>query len=200
MAQQRAASLQDAPDRVFLVRSQVTVAQMLANHAGKGQMRAVERTQAQTVEAVVVVAGQPRGAFGVLPHPFAEAVLRLLLFLAGGDCLLLVDDARAVLAFVISGRRATVQGGLDQVGGPEPRGAVRRRVADVPAGCEVNFKGPGRDRLGMGDAHAVRGSSSKCATKSRISVAGIQDEPSRASISPGWRSGGCTASSASMLR
>jgi hypothetical protein len=156
MAQKRAAALQHAPDRVFLVRGQVTVAQMLADHAGQGQMRAVERAQTQIVEAVVIVARQPRGAVGIFPDPFAEPVLDLLLLLAGGDCLLLIDDARSVFAFVISGGRASVQSGLDELGGPEPRGAVRRRVADIPARRGLHFQRPGRNRLGMPDAHGIR--------------------------------------------
>ena len=62
VGQQRAAALQNAPDGVFLVRVEIVVAQQLARHAGKGQMRAVECAQAQIVEAVVVVAGKARGA------------------------------------------------------------------------------------------------------------------------------------------
>ena len=46
----------------FLMRGQIAVAQQLARHAGKGQMRAVEFAQTQIVEAVVIVAGQPRRA------------------------------------------------------------------------------------------------------------------------------------------
>ena len=97
-------------------------------------MRAVEGAQAQIVEAVVVIAGEPWCALGVLPDPFAEAVLELLLFLARGDGLLLVDDAGAVLALVIGGRRAPVEGVLDEVGGAKARRAVSRGVADA-ASC-----------------------------------------------------------------
>ena len=132
MGEQRAAALQDAPDRVLLVTGQVMVAQRLADHARKGQMRSVECAQAQIVEAVVVLARQARSAFGVLPDPFAEAVLDLLLLLARGDGFLLVDDARAIVPLVIGGRRASVESILDKVGGAEARGAVGRGVADVP--------------------------------------------------------------------
>ena len=61
-------------------------------------MRAVEAAQAQIVEAVVIVAGQPRRARAVFPDPLPEAILQLLLFFARGDGLLLVDDPRSVLA------------------------------------------------------------------------------------------------------
>ena len=168
---------------------------------GKRQMRAVEAAQAQIVEAVVVLAGQPRGALAVFPDPFPEAILQLLLFFAGGDGFLLVDDARSVLVLVIGGRRAAVEGLLDQLGGAEARRAVRRRVGDVL------FLAASRSRRSR--SRSARRARRACcrarcraarATNSRMSVAGIQDEPSRASMSPGSRSAGCTASSASILR
>jgi hypothetical protein len=48
-------------------------------------MRAVKCSQAQIVKAIVVVAGEPGGAFGILPNPFPEAVLDLLLLFPGGN-------------------------------------------------------------------------------------------------------------------
>jgi len=59
--------------------------------------------QAHIVEAVVVFAREAHAAFRILRDPFAEAVLDLLLFLARGNGLLLVDDAAAVLALVDRG-------------------------------------------------------------------------------------------------
>jgi len=43
VGEQRAAALQDAPDRILLVRGKVAVVQALAHHAGKRQMRSVRR-------------------------------------------------------------------------------------------------------------------------------------------------------------
>ena len=91
------------------------VAQMLADHAGQGQMRAVEFPQADVVEAVVVLAREPGRTLRVFPDPFPEAVFELLLFLAGGDGFLLIDHARPVFVLVISGGRAAVEGVLDEV-------------------------------------------------------------------------------------
>jgi hypothetical protein len=42
MGQERAAALEYTPDGVFLMRAKIAVAQQLAGHAGKSQMRAVE--------------------------------------------------------------------------------------------------------------------------------------------------------------
>ena len=39
--------------------AQVTVAKVIAHHAGQGQMRSVEIAQAEIVEALVVIAGKP---------------------------------------------------------------------------------------------------------------------------------------------
>src|SRR5216683_2624177 len=118
-------------------------------------MRPVECAQAQIVETVVVFARQPGSAFGLLPNPFPEAVLDLLQLLAPGDRLLLVDDARAVFPLVIRRGRAPVESVLDKVGGAEARGAVSRRVADVPPGRGIDFESPGRDRFGVSDADIV---------------------------------------------
>ena len=125
----------------------VTVAQKLAAHAGKRQMRAVEAAQAQVVEAVVVVARQPCARRAVLPDPLPEAVFQLLLLLARGDGFLLVDDPRPVLQLVIGRRRAAVERLLDQVRRAKPRGSVRRRVADAPRVDGIDLDRPGRDRL-----------------------------------------------------
>jgi hypothetical protein len=57
----------------------------------KGRIRAFEFALPKIVEAVVVIAGEPGRAYGVLPHPLPEAVLDLLLFLPRDDRLILVD-------------------------------------------------------------------------------------------------------------
>ena len=156
MGEQRAAALQGAPDRVLLVGSEVMVAQLLADHAGQGQMRAVEFPQADVVEAVVVLAGEPGRTLRVFPDPFAEPVLELLLFLARGDGFLLIDHARAVFALVIGGRRAAVEGILDEVGRAKARSAEGRGVGDAGLGGVIGLDGPGGDRLGVSDADALR--------------------------------------------
>ena len=154
----------------FWWRRQVAVAQMLAVHAGQGQMRAVEAAQAQIVEAVVVFAGQPRCARAVLPDPLPEAVLQLLLFFARGDGLLLIDDPRSVLVLVIGGRHAAIERLLDQLGGAKARRAVRRRVGDVVF-LAASRSRPSRSRWARrAPTRTLRGRvSSSAPTKSRMS-------------------------------
>ena len=117
-----------APDRVFLMRVEIVVAQERAVHAREGQVRAVIGAQADIVEPVVVEPGKALRALLVLPYPFAEAVLELLLRLAGGNRLLLVDDARIFVDLVINRRRSAIERVVDQVGGKRPVRAVGRGV------------------------------------------------------------------------
>ncbi len=100
--------LQDAPYRVLLVLVEIVPAQHRAVHAGKRQVRAVIGAQAQIVEGVVVIAGEPVGAFLVPPYPFAKSFFKLLLRLAGGNGLLLIDDARVLVDLVVNRGRAAV--------------------------------------------------------------------------------------------
>src|ERR1035438_5988480 len=96
-------------------------------------MRAVEATQAQIVEPVVIVARQPRGPRAVLPDPLPEAVFQLLLLFASDDSFLLIDDAALVRQLVVGGRHAPVERLLDQVRSAKPRRSVRRCIADAAA-------------------------------------------------------------------
>ena len=56
--QKRAVALQLAPHRILLVLIEVSFAQDMLVHSGEGEVRAVEGSQADIVERVVVVAGQ----------------------------------------------------------------------------------------------------------------------------------------------
>src|ERR1017187_7775107 len=109
MRKQRIVVLQDAPYGVFLVLVEVVPAQHRAVHAGEGQMRSVVSAQAQIVERVVVIAGESLSPIFVLPYPFTESVLQLLLRLAGRKRLLLVDDAGVLGRLVVNRGRASVE-------------------------------------------------------------------------------------------
>ena len=80
---------------------------------------------------VVIEPGKPLRAFLVLPYPFAEPVLDLLLRLARGDGFLLVDDAGVLVDLVVNGGRASVERIVDQIGSKRPRRAPGRGVADA---------------------------------------------------------------------
>ena len=129
--EQRVVVLKHPPYRVFLVLVEVVAPKNRAVHARKGQMRAVIGAQADIVERVVIEPGQTLGALLVLPDPFAEPVLDLLLRLARGNGFLLVDDARVLVDLVVDGGRASVERVLDQVGSKRPRRAPGRGVADI---------------------------------------------------------------------
>ena len=65
-------------------------------------MRAVEGAKPQLMEPVVIVvivAGKPFRATFVLPDPFAEPVVELLMLFARRDGLHLIDDPRIVGAY-----------------------------------------------------------------------------------------------------
>jgi hypothetical protein len=93
---------------------EIVPAQDRAIHAGKDQMRAVIAAQAYIVEPVVVEPGKTAVALFILPDPLGEAVLDLLVDLARGDGLLLVDDARILVDLVVDRGRPAVQRILDR--------------------------------------------------------------------------------------
>src|ERR1700677_750370 len=105
---------------------------------------------------VVIVAGETSRAVAVFPDPGAEAILELLLFLPRGDGFLLIDGARSVRVLVIGGRRAAVQGLLDEVGGAETLRPVRCGVGDAPFLGSVDLDGPGGDGCGVRNTHGAR--------------------------------------------
>lgn len=139
----------------FWVGGQVAIAQKFARHPRQRQMRAVEAAQAQIVEAVVIVAGKARRARRVLPDPFAKSILQLLLLLSSCDGFLLVDGARAVVMFVIGGRRASVQGVLDEARGVKALSSPGRGVADARFHAIVDLDSPGGNRIRVRDLHVV---------------------------------------------
>jgi hypothetical protein len=123
---------------------------------GSCKMRAVEAAQAQIVEAVVIFARQPRRPRAVFPYPLPESIFQLLLLFARRDGLLLIDDPRSVLPLVVSGRHAAIERLVDQLGGAEPRRAVRRGVGDAVLLAGIDLDRPGRDGSGVRHAHAAR--------------------------------------------
>src|ERR1017187_576151 len=93
-------------------------------------MRPVEIPEPDVVEPEVVVLSQSLGSFAILPNPIPKPILQLLLFLSGGNRLLLIDGALAFGGLVVGSRRAPIQRLLDQVGSAEAGSPIRRRVAD----------------------------------------------------------------------
>ena len=75
VGQQRASSLENAPDGVLLVWREVFAAERCAHHSGQRQMGAVEIPEPDVIEPEVVVLRQPFGSFAILPNPIAKPIL-----------------------------------------------------------------------------------------------------------------------------
>src|SRR5271165_5303414 len=73
MRQQRAASLEDAPDCVLLMWCEISIAEGGAHHPRQRQMRAVKIAEPDVVEPEVVLLRQPRRALAIFPNPIAKA-------------------------------------------------------------------------------------------------------------------------------
>ena len=101
VCQQAVRRLQDAPDGGALVRMQND------GRAGAGQREviAVEAAQTHMVELVVVFADQPLAPIVVAPNPLLEALLDLLLLVAGSFGGRAVDDIAVALRIAVIDRR-----------------------------------------------------------------------------------------------
>ena len=120
-------------------------------------MRSVISAQADVVERVVIEPGKTLGAVLVLPYPFAEPVLDLLLRLARGNRFLLVHDAGVLVDLVVDSGRASVKRIVDQVGRKRPRRSPGRRVADIRFCSAVEGERPGGYGAGMADRDGALG-------------------------------------------
>src|SRR5579863_9623620 len=149
-------------------------------------MRAVEIAEPDVVEPEVILLREPRSAFAIFPNPIAKAILQQLLFLSSGNRLRLIYDTVPIRVLIVGCRCAPTQRLLDQLGRTEAGGTVGRSVVHDELCAVIEFNRPCGDGLSVSDFHARAGE--------------IHDEPRRASISPGSRSFGCTAWSASTFR
>jgi hypothetical protein len=120
-------------------------------------VRSVVAPQADIVEPVIVKPGQPRGAFLVLPYPFAEAVLDLLLGLARRNRFLLVDDAGVFIDLVVDRGRASVERIINEIRRQCPRRPMGGRVADGRFRGIVERERPGGDGARMADSDCALG-------------------------------------------
>src|SRR5580698_9828609 len=132
---------------VLLMWRKIFAAERGAHHSGQGQMGAVEIPEPDVVEPEVVVLRQPFGSFAILPNPIAEPILQLLLFLSGGNRLLLIDGSSAFGVIVVGSRRAPIQRLLDQVGSAEAGSPIRGRVIDHVFRGVIGFYDPSSDCL-----------------------------------------------------
>ena len=149
--QQGVVALKRPPYRIFLVLIEIVPPQKRPVHTRKRQVRSVIGAQADVVERVVIEPGKPLRAFLVLPYPFAEPVLDLLLRLARGNRFLLVHYAGVFVDLVVNGGRASVERVVDQVGSQRPRRPPGRGVADVRFRVAVEGERPGGYGAGMAD-------------------------------------------------
>ena len=62
-------------------------------HAGKSEVGAVEGAKAQVVVDVVIQPDEAVGPVGIGEEPALKLLFDLLLLLAGGQCLFLIEDA-----------------------------------------------------------------------------------------------------------
>src|ERR1051326_3558989 len=145
MRQEWTATLKNAPDRVLLVRRKVAVAERRADHTGQRQVRTIEITEPEIVEAEVVLLGQAFCALPVFPNPITKPVFQLLLLFACGDRLRLIDSAASILVLVVGGGGAPIQRLLDQIRRAEASGTVRGGVVHDVLRTIVELDGPGRD-------------------------------------------------------
>ena len=132
---------------------------MCGVHTRKGQVRAVEATQAEVVVGVIIEAHETLGAVRIGEDPGAEALLDVLLLVAGGQGLLLVEHALFLavpLDDVIDGRAFQVEGLLQQ---PDAVGTVRAVVrggGHRPHRLQARLDAPDRIGRQVGDGHRVR--------------------------------------------
>src|SRR5260370_36545687 len=104
MRQQWTTALQDAPNRIFLVRRKISIAERGADHAGQSQVGTVEIPEPEVVEAEVVLLGEAFRAFPVFPNPIAKPIFQLLLLLPRGDGLWLIYAAAPILVRCVACR------------------------------------------------------------------------------------------------
>ena len=132
---------------------------MCGAHTRKGQVRAVEATQAQRVIEVIIAAHETLGAVRISEDPRAEPLFDLLLLVAGGEGLLLIEHTffpAIPLDDVIDGRAFQVQGLLQQ---PDAVGTVRAVVrggGHRPHRLQARLDAPHRIGRQVGDGHRVR--------------------------------------------
>ena len=200
VSQKRASTLKNPPNCILLMRRKIAVAERSAHHSRQGEMRAIEISKPDIVEAKIVVVGQALSPAGIFPDPLPETIFQLLLLFARGDCLGLIYGAVSFRVLIIGCRRPSVQRLFNQVGCTKAGRTVGRGVAYGVLGGIVQLQRPGCDGLRIADFHGCRRYVQQLGNKSRMSERGIHDEPRRASISPGSRSGGCTACNASTFR
>src|SRR5262249_48622351 len=93
----------------------------------------------------VVLLGQPFCALPVFPNPITKPIFQLLLLLARGDRLRLIDGAAAILVLVVGGGGSAIQRLLDQIRRAEASGTVGRSVVHDVLRTMVELDGPGRD-------------------------------------------------------
>src|SRR5260370_20165937 len=152
--QQWTAALEDAPNRVLLMRGEISIAERRPDHARQGQVRTVEIAEPEVVEAEVVLLGEAFRAFLVFPNPIPKAIYQLLLLLPRSDGLWLIYCASSILVLVVGCRGAPIQRLLYQIGRAKAGGAVGRGVIHNVLRAVVELDYPGRDGLSVPDSHA----------------------------------------------
>ena len=154
MRQQRASTLKNPPNCVLLMWREIAVAKRGAHHSRQGEMRAIEISQPDVVEAKIVIVGQALGPAGIFPHPFRETIFQLLLLFPCGDRLGLIYGPIAFRVLVIGRRCAPVQGLFNQVRCAKAGGAVCGGIADGVLRRVIQLQRPGRDGLRMADLYS----------------------------------------------
>ena len=153
MSQERASTLKNPPNCILLMGRKIAVAKRSAHHSRQGEMRAIEISKPDIVEAKIVVVGQALGPAGIFPDPLPETIFQLLLLFSCGDCLGLIYGAVSFRVLIVGGRSASVQRLLNQVGCAKASGTVCRGVAHGVLGGIVQLQRPGRDGLRIADFH-----------------------------------------------
>ena len=106
VGQERTSTLKNSPDRILLMGRKIAVTKRRAHHSRQREMRTIEISKPDVVEAEIVIVGQALSPSGIFPNPLAKAILQLLLLFACGDRLRLVHGAVSLRVLIV-GRRCT---------------------------------------------------------------------------------------------
>ena len=151
MGQERILALEDAPDRVHLVR----VERHGGRHPGHLEVGAVEGPQAHAIEPLVVVLGDRCGAVGVLPDPRLEAIHDRSLLVPGRLGRADIQDATAVRHLVVDHRRLEVQRHLHELDAVDAlRAPLARGLVAAVGRPAVHLDAPVVHRSGVAHGHA----------------------------------------------
>jgi hypothetical protein len=154
MCQEWASTLKNSPNCVFLMRGEVAIPKRSSHHSRQGEMRAIKISKPDIVKAKIVIVSQPLSSAGIFPHPLSEAILQLLLLLAGSNCLWLIYRAVAFRVFVIGSRCTSVERLLNQVRRAKSSCAVGGAVAHCVFCAIVQLECPGCDRFCIANFYA----------------------------------------------